>query len=95
MTKIQVSDRTAVHEINPIRVTKMQTQPQINPLKALYDQDFYLWVQQTAAAIEARDFEQVDWGNLNVLKVLIQCLHVPMAAVSKSAEECKFMAVKC
>ena len=30
----------------------------------LYERDFYQWVQQTAAALKAKAFNQVDWNNV-------------------------------
>jgi hypothetical protein len=31
---------------------------------SLYESDFYQWVQQTAAALKAKAFNQVDWTNV-------------------------------
>ncbi|MBE9141186.1 DUF29 domain-containing protein [Nodosilinea sp. LEGE 07088] len=31
---------------------------------SLYERDFYQWVQQTAAALKAKAFDQVDWANV-------------------------------
>ncbi|MGF1517178.1 MAG: DUF29 domain-containing protein [Nodosilinea sp.] len=31
---------------------------------SLYESDFYQWVQQTAGAIKAKAFDQVDWDNV-------------------------------
>jgi hypothetical protein len=31
---------------------------------SLYERDFYQWVQQTAAALKAKAFNQVDWNNV-------------------------------
>ncbi|MGF1479351.1 MAG: DUF29 domain-containing protein [Cyanophyceae cyanobacterium] len=33
-------------------------------LKNLYDTDFWLWIQQTAQQLKAKDFDTVDWDNL-------------------------------
>ncbi|TVQ08888.1 MAG: DUF29 domain-containing protein [Leptolyngbya sp. DLM2.Bin27] len=31
---------------------------------SLYERDFYQWIQQTAGAIKAKAFDQVDWDNV-------------------------------
>lgn len=31
---------------------------------SLYERDFYQWVQQTAAALKAKAFNQIDWDNV-------------------------------
>ena len=33
-------------------------------VKNLYDQDFYLWVEDTVSKLKARDNEHLDWDNL-------------------------------
>ena len=33
-------------------------------IKNLYDQDFYLWVEDTISKLKARDNENLDWDNL-------------------------------
>lgn len=33
-------------------------------LSSLYESDFYQWVQQTAGALKAKAFDQVDWDNV-------------------------------
>lgn len=42
----------------------MQTRSQSQPTSLLYEQDFYLWLQQTAQLLKVRSFEEVDWDNL-------------------------------
>jgi hypothetical protein len=34
------------------------------PVKNLYDEDFYLWVEDTVSKLKARDNENLDWENL-------------------------------
>ncbi|MBD2571358.1 DUF29 domain-containing protein [Anabaena lutea] len=34
------------------------------PVKHLYEQDFYLWVEDTVSKLKARDNENLDWDNL-------------------------------
>lgn len=33
-------------------------------VKNLYDQDFFLWVEDTVNKLKAREFNRVDWDNL-------------------------------
>lgn len=42
----------------------MQIHSQSQPISPLYEQDFYLWLQQTARLLKVRNFEEVDWDNL-------------------------------
>jgi hypothetical protein len=42
----------------------MQIHSQSQPTSLLYEQDFYLWLQQTAQLLKVRNFEEVDWDNL-------------------------------
>jgi hypothetical protein len=37
---------------------------QRSKLSSLYESDFYQWVQQTAEALKAKAFDQVDWDNV-------------------------------
>ncbi|MEA5619393.1 DUF29 domain-containing protein [Cronbergia sp. UHCC 0137] len=34
------------------------------PVKNLYDEDFYLWTEDTVSKLKARDNENLDWENL-------------------------------
>ncbi|MBF2047016.1 MAG: DUF29 domain-containing protein [Elainella sp. C42_A2020_010] len=42
----------------------MQIHSQSQPASSLYEQDFYLWLQQMAQLLKIRNFEEVDWDNL-------------------------------
>ncbi|MBV9390199.1 MAG: DUF29 domain-containing protein [Chroococcidiopsidaceae cyanobacterium CP_BM_ER_R8_30] len=42
----------------------MQIHSQSQPTSPLYEQDFYLWLQQIAQLLKVRNFEEVDWDNL-------------------------------
>ena len=35
------------------------------PVPNLYEEDFYLWIEDTLSKLKARDNENLDWDNLS------------------------------